>query len=202
MRSEQEANRAIERYADTVRRICMIHLKNHADTEDIFQNVFLKYVLSVRMILQMNDTYSPDSIRVLLNRPVCLFFTAHIHSSSVICNGLHDIRRHCRRDVPDRSFRFRNYRTLRHCPHLHNSCPGRSRLHYIRSCRRLRRYLRPRSTFPACIRSDLYRMYSYRSRCNNMRCFCDVPARVLLRMRFPQLPLIMPQIKYLQIISS
>ena len=46
MRSEQEANLAIERYADTVRRICMIHLKNHADTEDIFQNVFLKYVLS------------------------------------------------------------------------------------------------------------------------------------------------------------
>lgn len=46
MRSEQEANRAIERYANTVRRICMIHLKNHADTEDIFQNVFLKYVLS------------------------------------------------------------------------------------------------------------------------------------------------------------
>lgn len=46
MRSEQEANRAIERYADIVRRICMIHLKNHADTEDIFQNVFLKYVLS------------------------------------------------------------------------------------------------------------------------------------------------------------
>lgn len=46
MRSEQEANRAIEQYADTVRRICMIHLKNHADTEDIFQTVFLKYVLS------------------------------------------------------------------------------------------------------------------------------------------------------------
>ena len=45
MRSEQEVNRAIERYADTVKRICMLHLKNHADTEDIFQNVFLKYVL-------------------------------------------------------------------------------------------------------------------------------------------------------------
>lgn len=25
-------------------RVCMIHLKNHADTEDIFQTVFLKYV--------------------------------------------------------------------------------------------------------------------------------------------------------------
>lgn len=46
MRSEQEVNQAIERYSDTVRRICMIYLKNYADTEDIFQTVFLKYVLS------------------------------------------------------------------------------------------------------------------------------------------------------------
>lgn len=45
MRSEAEANRAIELYADTVRRICMVHLKNESDTEDIFQTVFLKYVL-------------------------------------------------------------------------------------------------------------------------------------------------------------
>ena len=50
MRSEQEANRAIQRYADTVRRICMVHLKNEADTEDIFQTVFLKYVLSSWLI--------------------------------------------------------------------------------------------------------------------------------------------------------
>ena len=46
MRSEQEVNRAIDRYADMVRRLCMLHLKNEADTEDIFQTVFLKYVLS------------------------------------------------------------------------------------------------------------------------------------------------------------
>ena len=46
MRSEEEVNRVIEQYSDTVRRICMVHLKNYADTEDIFQNVFLKYVLS------------------------------------------------------------------------------------------------------------------------------------------------------------
>ncbi len=46
MRNEQEVNRAIEQYADTVRRLCMLYLKNHADTEDIFQTVFLKYVLS------------------------------------------------------------------------------------------------------------------------------------------------------------
>lgn len=46
MRSEQEVNAAIERYADTVRRICVVYLKNSADTEDVFQNVFFKYFLS------------------------------------------------------------------------------------------------------------------------------------------------------------
>ena len=46
MRSEQEVNRAVEQYADMIRRICMLHLKNYEDTQDIFQNVFLKYALS------------------------------------------------------------------------------------------------------------------------------------------------------------
>lgn len=46
MRSEREVNEAIERYADTVRRICMLHLKNQADTQDLFQTVFWKYALS------------------------------------------------------------------------------------------------------------------------------------------------------------
>ena len=45
MKSEEEAGRAIEQYADLVRRICMIHLKNYEDSEDMFQTVFLKYVL-------------------------------------------------------------------------------------------------------------------------------------------------------------
>ena len=45
MKSEEEAGRAIEQYADMVRRICMIHLKNYEDAEDIYQTVFLKYVL-------------------------------------------------------------------------------------------------------------------------------------------------------------
>ncbi|WP_369681091.1 RNA polymerase sigma factor [Anaerotruncus colihominis] len=45
MRTEQETSRAIELYSDMIRRICLLHLKNHADTEDVFQEVFLKYVL-------------------------------------------------------------------------------------------------------------------------------------------------------------
>ncbi|MDR2491913.1 MAG: hypothetical protein LBD25_00380 [Coriobacteriales bacterium] len=45
MRSEQETNRALEKHADTVRRICFVHLKNYHDTEDVFQEVFVKYLL-------------------------------------------------------------------------------------------------------------------------------------------------------------
>lgn len=45
MRSEHEANLAIEKYSDMVKRICFLHLKNEYDTEDIFQNVFIKYLL-------------------------------------------------------------------------------------------------------------------------------------------------------------
>lgn len=44
MRGEQEATHAVSVYGDTVRRICFLHLKNYADTEDIFQTVFLKYL--------------------------------------------------------------------------------------------------------------------------------------------------------------
>lgn len=43
MRSEEEIIRAINTYSDMVRRICFIHLKQEADVEDIFQDVFLKY---------------------------------------------------------------------------------------------------------------------------------------------------------------
>lgn len=45
MRSEHQVNQAIGRYADMVQRICLLHLKNPHDTEDIFQKVFLKYTL-------------------------------------------------------------------------------------------------------------------------------------------------------------
>ncbi len=46
MRSEEAVREAIDRYADMVKRICFIHLKNETDTEDIFQTVFLKYAMS------------------------------------------------------------------------------------------------------------------------------------------------------------
>lgn len=66
MRSEQEANRAVEQYADTVHRLCMIHLKNYHDAEDIFQTVFLKYVLS-SVVFESEEHEKAWFIRVTIN---------------------------------------------------------------------------------------------------------------------------------------
>lgn len=66
MQSEADAVRAVEQYADTVRRICMIHLKNYADTEDIFQTVFLKYVLS-SVVFESKEHEKAWIIRVTVN---------------------------------------------------------------------------------------------------------------------------------------
>ena len=38
-------NRVMDAYADMVRRICFVHLKDRHDTEDVFQNVYMKYLL-------------------------------------------------------------------------------------------------------------------------------------------------------------
>lgn len=41
---------AIEKHADMVRRICFMYLKNEADVEDVFQEVFLKYFLNIESL--------------------------------------------------------------------------------------------------------------------------------------------------------
>lgn len=45
MKSAEELSRVMEAYADMVRRICFVHLKSKHDTEDVFQNVYMKYLL-------------------------------------------------------------------------------------------------------------------------------------------------------------
>ena len=57
----------------------MIHLKNHADTEDIFQTVFLKYVLS-SVCFESEEHEKAWFIRVTLNACKDLlksFFRSH-----------------------------------------------------------------------------------------------------------------------------
>ena len=66
MRSEQEVNYAIERYADMVLRLCMVRLKNPQDAEDVVQTVFLKYTLSSQ-IFETADHEKAWLIRVTVN---------------------------------------------------------------------------------------------------------------------------------------
>ena len=94
MRSEQEANRAIEQYADTVRRICMVHLKNYTDTEDVFQTVFLKYVQSA-IQFESDEHERAWLIRVTINACKDLlksFFRSRITSLDEILEQAADMQ--------------------------------------------------------------------------------------------------------------
>lgn len=66
MRSEQDVNQAVELYADMVKRICFLHLKNYHDTQDIFQKVFLKY-LTYEGDFESEDHRKAWLIRVTVN---------------------------------------------------------------------------------------------------------------------------------------
>lgn len=66
MRTEEEANIAVEKYSDMIRRICMVQLKNYADTEDVFQTVFLRYIQSSKAF-ESEEHEKAWFIRVTLN---------------------------------------------------------------------------------------------------------------------------------------
>ncbi len=66
MRSEQETAEAIDRHADMVRRLCLIHLKNQADSEDVFQMVFMKYALS-SVVFENEEHEKAWFLRVTIN---------------------------------------------------------------------------------------------------------------------------------------
>lgn len=66
MRSEIELNNAIELYSNTMRRICMLHLKNYHDAEDICQSVFIKYMCS-DLVFESREHEKAWIIRVTIN---------------------------------------------------------------------------------------------------------------------------------------
>lgn len=66
MKTEAEVNRAVDRYTDMITRICLYRLKNPADTQDICQNVFLKYLL-LETPFQSQEHEKAWFIRVTIN---------------------------------------------------------------------------------------------------------------------------------------
>lgn len=66
MRDEADIRIAMEQYADMIKRICLCHLKNATDTEDVFQNVFMKYMLH-EGIFENKEHEKAWFIRVAIN---------------------------------------------------------------------------------------------------------------------------------------
>ncbi|HCP14929.1 MAG TPA: RNA polymerase subunit sigma-24 [Peptococcaceae bacterium] len=44
--ASEDISVAIEKYGDMVRRICFLYLRNQADVDDVFQEVFLKFYIN------------------------------------------------------------------------------------------------------------------------------------------------------------
>lgn len=66
MRSEADLTSTIENYSDMLRKICFMHLKNYSDVEDVFQEVFLKYMQS-DMSFESEEHKKAWLIRVAIN---------------------------------------------------------------------------------------------------------------------------------------
>ena len=66
MKTDEEIKNAIQRYADTVKRIASMYLQNAHDAEDIFQTVFLKYALYLN-VFKSREHEKAWIIRVSIN---------------------------------------------------------------------------------------------------------------------------------------
>ena len=67
MRQESDVEQTIEQYADMIKHICFVYMKNESDTEDVFQDVFLKYALFSEPF-QSEEHKKAWLIRVTVNR--------------------------------------------------------------------------------------------------------------------------------------
>ena len=73
LKSAEEINFAMEAYADMVRRICFLHLKNRYDTEDVFMYLDPPYLHGTRKNYlykyEMSDRDHEELLRVLVKHP-------------------------------------------------------------------------------------------------------------------------------------
>lgn len=79
MKNSGDVYQTVTRYADTVRRICVLYLKNYHDTEDIFQTVFLKYMTSST---EFESDKKAWIIRVTIN--ACKDFLKSFHRKNML----------------------------------------------------------------------------------------------------------------------
>lgn len=89
MKTETEIRNAIELYGDMIRKICFIHLKQEADVEDIFQDVFIKYMMHNRdfdnkehekaWLLRVSINACKDKLKSWFHKNVELYEDMQLH---------------------------------------------------------------------------------------------------------------------------
>lgn len=72
---------ALDRYADTVRRVCSLYLRRREDIEDVFQDVFLKYMQRTEPFEQAEHEKA-WIIRVTINR--CMDFVGSFWQRRIV----------------------------------------------------------------------------------------------------------------------
>jgi RNA polymerase sigma factor (sigma-70 family) len=58
---------ALQKYSDMIRRICFMYLRNHADVEDVFQEVFLK-LLQSKVVFENDEHTKAWLCRIAINK--------------------------------------------------------------------------------------------------------------------------------------
>jgi DNA-directed RNA polymerase specialized sigma24 family protein len=59
LETDNSMTEILKKYADTVFRLCLIYMRNKADAEDAFQNVFLKLCKILYLHLTMRNISRP-----------------------------------------------------------------------------------------------------------------------------------------------
>ena len=113
MRDEADLVNTMHNHSDSIRRICFVYLKNYADTEDVFQDVFLKYALHKKSF-ESEKHKRAWLIRVCINR--CKDFLRSAARKSVSIDELYELPSDTRdetREILEAVLKLpQNYRTV------------------------------------------------------------------------------------------
>lgn len=75
LRASEDVDDVLSRYADMVYKIAFSHTKNKADADDVFQNVFLRY-MRCQKVFQSEEHRKAYLIRTVINQSKTLFMSA------------------------------------------------------------------------------------------------------------------------------
>jgi RNA polymerase sigma-70 factor (ECF subfamily) len=87
LRASEDVDDVLNKYADMVYKIAFSHTKNKSDADDVFQNVFLRYI-RCKKTFQSEEHKRAYLIRAAINQSKTLFLSAWFRKTEPICDEL------------------------------------------------------------------------------------------------------------------